>query len=256
MRNVVKYIMQAGLVVCLMLFFLVGCDKENDFYEVGRQPVFLTSPENEAIWTLNYQKPDSMYLFSWESKRQFIYFNLVIGLDNEFAGKKVEVSTGIKRDFYLSTMKVDSILSSMDIGIGETTNVYWTVNVVDPETGWCEGVHKLTITRCNLPTNVILLNQPEATGEVILDKENPEGEVTFSWSCKTHVNDYVLHISTNESFEDELQIECGNGQSYSFTNQYLDEWLQEQKVDLGKSTLLYWKVTGTGNLNNPITSVH
>lgn len=43
--------------------FLVGCDKENDFYEVGRQPVFLTSPENEAIWTLNYQKPDSMYLF-------------------------------------------------------------------------------------------------------------------------------------------------------------------------------------------------
>ena len=55
MRNVVKYIMQAGLVVCLMLFFLVGCDKENDFYEVGRQPVFLTSPENEAIWTLNYQ---------------------------------------------------------------------------------------------------------------------------------------------------------------------------------------------------------
>ena len=46
MRNVVKYIMQAGLVVCLMLFFLVGCDKENDFYEVGRQPVFLTSPEN------------------------------------------------------------------------------------------------------------------------------------------------------------------------------------------------------------------
>ena len=252
MRNVVKYIMQAGLVVCLMLFFLVGCDKENDFYEVGRQPVFLTSPENGAIWTLNYQKPDSMYLFSWESKRQFIYFNLVIGLDNEFAGKKVEVSTGIKRDFYLSTMKVDSILSSMDIGIGETTNVYWTVNVVDPETGWCEGVHKLTITRCNLPTNVILLNQPEATGEVILDKENPEGEVTFSWSCKTHVNDYVLHISTNESFEDELQIECGNGQSYSFTNQYLDEWLQEQKVDLGKSTLLYWKVTGTGNLNNPI----
>ena len=78
MRNVVKYIMQAGLVVCLMLFFLVGCDKENDFYEVGRQPVFLTSPENEAIWTLNYQKPDSMYLFSWESKRQFIYFNLVM----------------------------------------------------------------------------------------------------------------------------------------------------------------------------------
>ena len=52
MRNVVKYIMQAGLVVCLMLFFLVGCDKENDFYEVGRQPVFLTSPENESLFIL------------------------------------------------------------------------------------------------------------------------------------------------------------------------------------------------------------
>ena len=68
MRNVVKYIMQAGLVVCLMLFFLVGCDKENDFYEVGRQPVFLTSPENEAIWTLNYQKPnDSLFILIWLS---------------------------------------------------------------------------------------------------------------------------------------------------------------------------------------------
>lgn len=253
MRNIVKHLIQAGLAACMLLVFLVGCDKENDFYEVGRQPVFLTSPENEEVWTLDYQKPDTMYLFSWESRRQFIYFNLIIGLDSEFAGKKVEVSAGIKRDFPLSTMKVDSILSSMDIGIGKTTDVYWTVDVIDPETGWCDGVHKLTVTRCALPTNVILLNQPAASGNVVLDKKAPEEEVLFDWSCKTAVKDYTLYISTDkESFEDALKVECGSEQSHSFTSLYLDEWLQGQKVDLGESIPLYWKVTGTGNLNNPI----
>jgi len=235
-----------------VMIALMSCNTENDFYEVGRQSVSLKYPTKDTVWVLNYQKPDSLYRFSWESKRNYIDYSLVFNLSEDFSTKKVEVAAGIKRDFYLTTMQVDSILSSMDVGIGEQKNIYWTVEVIDPEAGWCDEVRKLTITRCDLPMNVIMLNNPSNLAELILDKANPENPITFSWTCQTEVKDYALEMSFDADFENMIKIETGTEDSYEFTNKYFDDLLKAHGVSLGESISLYWRVTGTGNLNNPI----
>lgn len=249
MKKMIKHL---GIVAGLMLAVLFGCDNDNDFYEVGRQQVFLTYPQQDTLWVLDYQKPDTLYRFAWESKRQYIYFDLVFGLDAEFSGKTAVVPTGIKRENFYTTIKLDSILSSMDIGIGEKRDIYWTVKVLDEEAGWCDDIRKISITRCDLPANVILLSEPAAEAEVALNKEEPEGLVTFSWDCKAEVKDYTLFLSFNEEFENPVEIKCGSAKSYDFTAGYLDNLMQEQGAELGESTPVYWKVTGTGTSINPI----
>ncbi len=124
MKKIIKHL---GLAVGFMLAILFGCDNDNNFYEVGRQQVFLSYPSNDTLWVLDYQKPDTLYRFMWETKREYIYYDLTFGLDADFSGKTAVVPTGIKRDNYYTTMVLDSILSSMDIGIGEKRDIYWTV---------------------------------------------------------------------------------------------------------------------------------
>lgn len=249
MKKIIKHL---GLAAGLMLAILFGCDNDNNFYEVGRQQVFLSYPSNDTLWVLDYQKPDTLYRFMWETKREYIYYDLMFGLDADFSGKTAVVPTGIKRDNYYTTMVLDSILSSMDIGIGEKKDIYWTVNVLDPEAGWCDDVRKISITRCDLPANVIMLSEPGAQAEVGLNKEEPEGLITFSWDCKTEVKDYTLFLSFNEDFESPIEIKCGSSKSYDFTAGYLDNLMKDQGAELGESTPVYWKVTGTGTSTNPI----
>lgn len=243
-----------GLAAIGILIMLVSCNNENDFYEVGRQPVSLKYPVKDTTWVLNYQKPDSLYRFMWESKRNYIEYNLVFSLSEDLSEKRVEVPVGIKRESYMTTMKVDSVLSSMDIGIGERKQIYWSVMVVDPENGWCDEVRKLDITRCNLPTNVIMLSSPASLAELTLDKKNPDAPIVFSWTCQTQVKDYVLEMSFDADFANIIQFETGSEDSYEFTNKYFDNLLKEHGLYLGESVAFYWRVTGTGNLNNPIES--
>jgi len=249
MKKMIKHL---GIVAGLMLAILFGCDNDNDFYEVGRQQVFLTYPKNDTLWVLDYQKPDTIYRFAWESKRQYIYFDLVFGLDADFSGKTAVVPTGIKRENFYTTIVLDSILSSMDIQIGEKRDIYWTVNPLDPDAAWCDDVRKISITRCDMPANVILLSEPAALAEVELNKEEPEALVTFSWDCKTEVKDYTLFLSFNEEFENPIELKCGAEKKYEFTAGYLDNLMKEAGAELGESTPVYWKVTATSSLTKPI----
>lgn len=249
MKSIFKAIVS---VMVLLPALFTGCNTENEFYEVGRQPVEIRYPQNDTIWSLDYQKPDSLYRFSWNCKRNYIDYQIIFSLDPALEEKRIEVPTGIKRDYYLTTMQMDSILSAMNIEIGASTVLYWSVDVVDPETAWCDDVRKMNITRCNLPTNVILLDAPDSQNEIQLDKAKPESEITFSWNCQTTVEDYKLYLSMNEAFEDPLIIECGKEKSHAFTHQDLDALLEKDKAYFGESRLVYWKVEGKGNLNNPI----
>ena len=248
MRHIITFF---SSVLILLTILLGGCNTENDFYEVGRQPVQIVYPLNDTIWKLNYQKPDSLYRFSWKCKRNYIDYNLQFSLHSDMS-QPVSVPTGIKRDYYLTTMQMDSVLSSLNIEIGASTILYWSVEVVKEEDGWCDETRKLNITRCNLPTNVILLESPDSQNEIQLDKTAPEDEILFTWNCQTEVKDYTLYLSVNEEFEDPIKVECGNSKSHAFTHQYLDELLKENSIYFGESKAIYWKVTGTGNLNNPI----
>lgn len=240
------------LAITLLPILWTGCNTENEFYEVGRQPVEIRYPENDTIWTLNYQKPDSLYRFSWKCKRNYIDYQIIFSTDPTLKEKRIEVPTGIKRDYYLTTMQMDSILSAMNIEIGASTMLYWSVDVVKPETAWCDEIRKLNITRCNLPANVILLETPGSQNEVQLNKAAPESEVIFSWNCLTTVEDYKLYLSLNEEFEEPVVVECSKEKSHAFTHQYLDALLEKDKAYFGESRPIYWKVEGTGNLNNPI----
>lgn len=247
-----KVIRNISFAFVSMLLILVSCNTENDFYEVGRQPVYLQYPITDTTWVLDYQTPDSLYRFAWESKRNYIDYNLVFSLTDDLSTKRVDVPIGIKREFFLTTMQIDSILSSMDIGIGEQKSVYWSIDVVDPEAGWCDEVRKLTITRCDLPTNVIMLASPSSLAKLALDKADPEKSIEFSWTCQTEVKDYTLEMSFDSDFGEIVKIECGSEESYEFTHQYFDDLLKEKGVALGDSISFYWRVTGSGNLNNPI----
>ena len=168
-----------------------SCNKENDFYEVGRQPVSLTRPQADTVIILDYEHPDSLFTFAWSSRRHFINYKLHFGLDEAFT-TSCEQDPGVSESWKLTTMQLDSVLSSMKVGIGETVRLYWTVTVVDPTVGWCDEVRQLTITRCDLPTGLILLTSPENEAEILLDKKTPEAEVAFSWECASTVPDYKL----------------------------------------------------------------
>lgn len=248
MRNIILFL---SLTLALLTVFLGGCVKENDFYQVGRQPVELLHPMNDTIWALNYQSPDSLYTFSWQCKRDYIDFNLHFSLHPDMS-EPISVPAGIQKARSLTTMQVDSILSAFNIGIGQSAVLYWTIDVTKEEDGWCEQINKLNITRCDLPTNVILLKSPDNASEMQLDKTTPDAEIPFAWDCQTEVKDYKLSLSFDEAFTEPIEFECGNSKSRAFTHQYMDSLLQDDHAYFGESRVIYWKVTGTGNLNNPI----
>lgn len=57
MNKIIRNIALAALFVGPV--WIGGCDKDNDFYEVGRQPVTLTRPAIDTVIVLNHEHPDS-----------------------------------------------------------------------------------------------------------------------------------------------------------------------------------------------------
>ncbi len=247
-----KIALYTGLAGCLFLYFMAGCKQENDFYEVGRQPAYLSLPAADTSWVLDYQRPDTLYKFAWYPKRNFIDYNLIFSVSEDMEEKRYEVFTGVRSDFSFSTMQVDSILSKMEVGIGQKQTIYWSVEVIDPEVGWCDEVRTLHITRCDLPANVIFLETPGSLEEVILDREEPEEVITFTWRCETTADAYLFRLGLTEELTEGLEINCGQEHSLSLSQQALDEWVAAAGVHKGEMVPLYWQVTGSGNLTNPI----
>lgn len=154
----------------------------------------------------------------------------------------------------MSTLQLDSVLSSMNVAVGATVKLYWTVEVVDPEVGWCDEVRRLTVTRCELPTGLILLQSPASEAKIVLDKKSPEAGVAFEWECPSTVPDYTLHVGLDAGLSGEgtMTVPCRSETSHTFTMQELDDWLAAQGIERNAETAFYWQVTGTGDLNNPI----
>lgn len=251
MNKIIRNIALAALFIVPL--WTGGCNKDNDFYEVGRQPVMLTRPQTDTVIVLNHEHADSLYTFAWSSRRHFIDYKLRFGLDEQFT-TSCERNPGVSDSWRLSTMQLDSVLSSMNVAVGATVKLYWTVEVVDPEVGWCDEVRRLTITRCELPTGLILLQTPASEAKIVLDKKTPEAEVAFEWECPSTVPDYTLHIGLDAglSGDETMAVPCQSETSHAFTMQELDDWLAAQGIERNTETAIYWRVTGTGDLNNPI----
>ena len=251
MNKIIRNTALAALFVVPL--WIGGCNKDNDFYEVGRQPVTLTRPAIDTVIVLNHEHPDSLYTFAWSSRRHFIDYKLRFGLDEQFT-TSCEQNPGVSDSWRLSTMQLDSVLSSMNVAIGATVKLYWTVEVVDPEVGWCDEVRRLTVTRCELPTGLILLQSPASEAKIVLDRKTPEAEVVFEWECPSTVPDYTLHIGLDAGLSGEgtMTVACQSETSHAFTMQELDDWLAAQGIERNAETPVYWQVTGTGDLNNPI----
>lgn len=251
MNKIIRNTALAALFVVPL--WIGGCNKDNDFYEVGRQPVTLTRPAIDTVIVLNHEHPDSLYTFAWSSRRHFIDYKLRFGLDEQFT-TSCEQNPGVSDSWRLSTMQLDSVLSSMNVAIGATVKLYWTVEVVDPEVGWCDEVRRLTVTRCELPTGLILLQSPASEAKIVLDRKTPEAEVAFEWECPSTVPDYTLHIGLDAGLSGEgtMTVACQSETLHAFTMQELDDWLAAQGIERNAETPVYWQVTGTGDLNNPI----
>ncbi|MDE6623473.1 MAG: SusE domain-containing protein [Alistipes sp.] len=236
-------------------FWIGGCNKENDFHEVGRQPVTLTRPEIDTVILLDYEQPDSLFTFAWSSRRHFIDYKLRFGLDEHFT-TSCERNPGVGTSWRMTTMQLDSLLSSMNVAIGATVPLYWTVEVVDPEVGWCDEIRRLTVTRCDLPTNPILLRHPANEAEIGLDRKTPDAEIRFEWECASAIPDCTLRLGLDAGLADDATttVDCTAKSSHLFTMQELDDWLAGQGVEPNAEAAVYWQVTGTGDLNNPIES--
>lgn len=250
MKNSIKHFGLA--IVSLFILSLASCQKKNDFYEAGRQQVFLNSPLNDTSLVLNYQKPDSLYTFAWSSKRNFVNYRLAFSLNEDMSGPKKTVEVGVRQYFLLTTMQLDSIMSSMNVGIAERAAVYWTIEVINPEDGWCEDVKKLNITRCDLPDNVIMLESPASLTNFILNKATPEEAISFTWDCTTKVSNYVLELSLDAGFTTLSSFEIGESKKHEFTHGFLDKLLAEKGKKLGETTDVFWRIKAQGNLNKPI----
>ena len=251
MNNIIRNTALAALFAAPL--WIGSCNKENDFYEVGRQPVTLTRPAIDTVIVLDHEHPDSLYTFAWHSRRHFIDYKLRFGLDERFT-TSCEQNPGVSDSWRMSTLQLDSVLSSMNVAVGATVKLYWTVEVVDPEVGWCDEVRRLTVTRCELPTGLILLQSPASEAKIVLDKKSPEAGVAFEWECPSTVPDYTLHVGLDAGLSGEgtMTVPCRSETSHVFTMQELDDWLAAQGIERNAETAIYWQVTGTGDLNNPI----
>ena len=68
MNNIIRNTALAALFVVPL--WIGGCNKENDFYEVGRQPVTLTRPAIDTVIVLDHEHPDSLYMNNAQPVRQ------------------------------------------------------------------------------------------------------------------------------------------------------------------------------------------
>lgn len=244
MNNIIRNTALAALFAAPL--WIGGCNKENDFYEVGRQPVTLTRPAIDTVIVLDHEHPDSLYTFAWHSRRHFIDYKLRFGLDEQFT-TSCEQNPGVSDSWRMSTLQLDSVLSSMNVAVGATVKLYWTVEVVDPEVGWCDEVRRLTVTRCELPTGLILLQSPASEAKIVLDKKSPEAGVAFEWECPSTVPDYTLHVGLDAGLSGEgtMTVPCRSETSHAFTMQELDDWLAAQGIERNAETAIYWQVTST-----------
>lgn len=135
------------IVATCLLAALTACNWENDFYEVGRQPVFLTHPAQDTVLVLDKQKPDTLYRFTWTSKRPYMQYKLVLSTNEALIAPREDVPTGIKMTYYLSARQIDALLDAMGFSLGERCPVWWSVDVEDPEAGWCDERRTMTVTR-------------------------------------------------------------------------------------------------------------
>ena len=94
MNKIIRNTALAALFVVPL--WIGGCNKDNDFYEVGRQPVTLTRPAIDTVIVLNHEHPDSLYTFAWSSRRHFIDYKLRFGLDEQFT-TSCEQNPGVSR---------------------------------------------------------------------------------------------------------------------------------------------------------------
>ena len=237
-------------VVSSLLMMFAGCNVENDFYEVGAQPVYLEAPPMDTSVVLDYTTPNEPVDFAWRSKRHYVEYELIFDINESFESPSV-MDPGIADHWTMTHIQLDSLMASMGVGIGASSQLYWTIRLVDPENGWCDDVRRLSVTRCDFPDNEIILLTPEAEGTVVLSEDGLP--VTFTWECSSPVDDYVLQLGTDPAFADETKtIECGSEKSWQFDLHEFDSWLESLGYDHDEEADIYWKVSGTGDIYSPV----
>lgn len=239
-------------ILFVMLLPLFSCNLENDFYEVGRQQVFLQKPVMDEEFILDYEHPDSVIVFSWYSKRHYINYTLLFETEDTFEDAVV-IDPGIAEDWKMSFVQLDSLLADLGVPKSANADLYWKVDVVDPETGWCEDVFRVKLKRFDLPEDKIAQVLPE--NDLVIDLNTVEGDsLEFKWGCASTIEDYRMIISLSSEFDQDstMVYEAGPAESIRLSYSDIDGWLDENGVGANDNKRVFWKVTGTEDIYSEV----
>jgi uncharacterized protein (TIGR02145 family) len=248
----------AGLTLLLLALFTACDNRENDFYFVGPQPVNLMSPKNDSVTTLDYTNPEKIITFKWQSKRPYMDVSIKFSLDSEFPVAGTEVrSPGVAINYSIAAVRLDSILAALNVPVGGAVPLYWTIEVKNPEFGWCDEVRSMSITRFDIPDNVIILTSPSNHATINLDRTQPATVCNFTWESRAGINNYHFALSFAEDFshaDETIERDMGSAKVFPFTHFSLDSLLEARGLDRGEAIDLYWKVTAAGDNLNPVVN--
>lgn len=237
--------------ISVVILGILGCEKEQNFYEVGKQQTFLQYPSNDTIIVLKVDSSLNLQQFSWTCKRPYVAYELIF----DDKTKSVTLDVGATNKIYKTHNELDNILAGMGIKLGETKTVYWTLNSKDNEASWCEDSSKITFTRFNLPPYQFSLNSPASGASFELDKADPFRLFPFSFESNAEDVNYQIQIDTTESMKNALIIYEGTELFYEPTHYEMDSLAGLLGVESGISEKVYWRVKAIGDQINSTTQL-
>lgn len=224
---------------------LVSCSRENNFYIMGRQQIYLDYPADYTIYAPSYA--EYPIPFKWHSLRHYADNEILMDRTPAFASPARHPMGVTWQSSSLKSCIVDSMCAVIGYAPLDTATIYWKIQTVNPEDGWCEDVKILYFVRFGQRTSQILLDEPDPNYEFYCTRGESRN-LTLKWKCDKYIDDYVLHFSTDKDFASgNWDVEMGDKTSYTVLDKKIDSFLESCGLGVAAKANLYWKVTGSGD---------
>lgn len=247
MRNIVIYS------IFFALLCLWGCEPKQNFYEVGKQQVFLTLPKANTEIVLNKDSSSVLLQFSWQCKRPFVKYNLKLQDKTENPTMVKTIDVGASDYYKKSEGDMDFALAEMGIRVGATQQLYWTLVPEDPSASWCDELRPITFTRFNTIVYSFSLNAPATDAVFVLDKSAPKTIFPFQFQCSATSVNYRIDLSLSQNMNSQLSIYRGVNQQVDVTYQQIDSLLNLMGAKPNAPNDVYWRVMAIGDTIKSVT---
>lgn len=233
------------LMTAVMVAALSSCASKNDYGIMGKQPTYLIFPEDGAFITPAYST--APVAFEWRSLRHYCDYQFMFDKSADMANPATYPASVTWQRSSVKASVIDSVAAVLGFEPGAVCELYWKVQPVDPENGWCDEARMFYFERQPQITKQIMLDSPEPNYQFYVTKAYSQ-TLEFKWHCDKYITDYVLNLSTDKEFEENLmQVELGDATTYAMSERKVDDFLKAGGYGIGDKANLYWKVTGSGD---------